>query len=405
MADTTVNNNGVTNIGTRQLHQARPAFISQLIGAQVFIDGNSDVVATKTTDGGATWGAVVPAEAGNATCMDAFFDRRIPGDAGTLIHVAWIDNTATSLRYAAFDILAGTWSVPVDIDGSASGAAAAAVCFIAKNLAGGGWAGWANGTGSGGFKTADFATWEASGNPYESNAIDMTFGLHCSTGNTGDCRIAFGDLSAAEITVKTLTYSTDAVAESAAVQVNHLGGTGLAFDICTDLTDGSSVIVGFNEFNAATADMLASRVPAGASPTPVALTNVLTDSAASGVAGVSVDPVSGAYEAYYSRGTTLHSATKVFKKRSTDRGATWGLESAYSEAAEADVRVIRGSDLGIQGGLLQPSWFENVANDLFVNLVNDSAVAPAASGGKPGKVPPGQAKKGFLNWGTRWRPF
>lgn len=385
MADTTVNANVNTSSGNRYAHPSGPAWISTLVGASVFIDGNNDVVAVRTTDGGATHSAVIAAEAGTAGSIESFFDRRIPGDNGVLLHVVWVDNVLTSFRYQAFNIETGAWvGSVVEIDGTASGAIGVSACFITKTRAGTFVAGWANGTGSGCFRSDDGATWNSTGNPYEAHAIDLAMGMHCATSNSRDARILFGDASATEMTAKTFDDTAGTWSESGSIMTCHLGVTGLACDVTTDPSDGSSVVVGWNEFDTATADLKVSRVPAGASPTPAALADAVSNSAESGVAGVFVFP-DGTIWALFSSGTALHSLTTVKKAVSTDRGVSFGAPAAYSEAAEADVRVIRGGSVGLtQGGMAQPRWFENVANDLFVNLVNDSEAAGVAVAGGSG---------------------
>lgn len=377
MADTPINASVLATTEFRGVHQSPTYWLSALVGAVIYIDANSDLSASKTTDGGATWGSPVVLEAGNVTGLETFFDRMIPGDTGTKAHAAYIDNTATSFRYAAFDINAGTWSTPVEVDANGAGAVGASSTFIAKTRAGGFWAGWCNNaTASGAFKSDDGVTWAAAASPWESNAADLARGTYCSTDDTKDARIVFGDLSATELTVKTLDDSGASVSESTAIAVCHFTGTQNPCDFGVRLSDGATIVISWNANDAATADLVWARVPASASPTPVALTNVLTDAAESGVCGVFIDQTNDDLYACYASGSAFTGSVTAKYKKSTDDGSTLGAEVAYS-SGEVDIRVIRGGHMGPAsgGGRFQPNMFVNAANDLTINLDNDIEIA------------------------------
>ncbi len=76
------------------------------------------------------------------------------------------------------------------------------------------------------------------------------------------------------------------------------------------------------------------------------------------------------------------STVQVFYKVSTDGGATWGSEVAYSEDAADDFRCLT-CDLGGTESLWSMSWYDDDDNDLFFGVTNSIEItAPAVGGGQ-----------------------
>lgn len=387
MADTTVNASTNASLNLVGLHSKGITWLDTLVGGCVFVNSSNDVVGAKTTDGGVTWSAGTAVQAGTVAGLESFADIRVAGDNGTKIHVAWIDSVANNFRYAAYDISAGTWSTPVNVDGAGDGTAGGTTCFIAKTLAGGFVAGWVSSTNSGAYKSNDGVTWNACASPVEGAAVDYMHGVHVNTDDTKDSGIIFGDVSANEYSIKMYDDSADTWTETA-IAASAIATTSAPADMSTRLSDGHTILVFWNATDTATADYLAFdlRLNSIASPTVTALTNILTDSAESGAGGCFIDQAANHIYATYLRGTAFGSTTKVYYKVSTDGGLTWSVETAYSEAAEGPLRTCFGGDMGrnANGGRFQPMFLNSTASDLFVNLVNDvevSAVVPVVGGG------------------------
>jgi len=93
-------------------------FISQSTGYAFYRDSGGGCVYSKTTDGGATWGAAVTVNS-NTSCIQiaVWYDRWTPGDTtGNLIHIATIDTTNDDIFYRYLDTSSDTLSTgPVNI--------------------------------------------------------------------------------------------------------------------------------------------------------------------------------------------------------------------------------------------------------------------------------------------------
>src|SRR3972149_6828771 len=85
---------------------------SPLIGYMVYLDTARDLHYQKTTDGGATWGGVVEISGNVNVACDAFADWQVSGDAGTKIHIAYIDSTIDDIMYVNLETSTDTLSTP-----------------------------------------------------------------------------------------------------------------------------------------------------------------------------------------------------------------------------------------------------------------------------------------------------
>lgn len=383
MADTTLD--GALQVISEQ-HNIRPQgpyWLSTTVGAVIFVDNNGDVAARKTTDGGATWAAKVTLAFASAT-IGVWFDQQTPGDTGTKIHVAVSDFGGDLMTYAAFDITAGTWSTPNVINATNNGGVGAGGAFIQKTRAGTYVCGWCeNGVTSGAYRSDDTVTWAACANPYESHVLDQVRGVSVDTGDTRDSGILFVDVSATEYSIKMYDDSADTWTETSVDVVGATPTTSTNWDTSTRLSDGHTILAYHEIPDNAGDDLLVKDLTLNsiAAPTSTSLTNVLTDIAESGCAGIFIDQATNALYVAYARGSAFLATVSIFYKKSTDGGTSWGSETAYSEDAEDDYRSIHGGAmLGSGGGRFQPIWFDDDDNDLFINLTNDIEIAAASTG-------------------------
>src|SRR4029450_433324 len=79
-------------------------FTTASIGYWFYIDSNGTFSYSKTSDGGATWGAAVAISAQTTDiAFDVWFDKWTPGDSGTLIHTWCFDTGVDDIRYRTLD--------------------------------------------------------------------------------------------------------------------------------------------------------------------------------------------------------------------------------------------------------------------------------------------------------------
>src|SRR4030095_7155978 len=84
-------------------------FTTASIGYFFYIDSDGTFGYSKTTDGGATWGAQVEVEAATTNiAFDVWFDQWTPGDSGTLIHMWFFDSTADDVYWRSLDTSSDT---------------------------------------------------------------------------------------------------------------------------------------------------------------------------------------------------------------------------------------------------------------------------------------------------------
>lgn len=384
MADTTVTSASTSLAGAPIWG---PFWTSPLIGAIVSTDDGFDVTAYKTTDGGANWTKSADAIAGSVVHVAAWFDQQEPGNSGSLIHCVWLDDpgggSSETFKYANYDIPTNTWSTPVNVATGLTNVTAGS-CFIVGTKAGGLVCGFANATASGAFSSPDGVTWTGIANPFESNVADYVLGVWCDTDDDADAAILFWDVSADEVSVKIFDSSGAAWTETSVSgsMVDNSTYRYSGWGVQTRLSDGKSILAAWNGIDLTTADLRCWELDLNSvvSPTITGLTEINTNLAESGGAGVFIDPVMDDIYVVYVKGGTWSTSTTVVYKKSTDGGATWGTETVYSEAAASDnVQISAGHCSATGGGFFQPCWRNETLDDMFVNLVNDVAIAGAVS--------------------------
>lgn len=397
MADTAVDTGLSTSSNTPGFTPYGPFWISTTKGAVFFVDANSDMCARITTDGGASWGSLIAAEAGTVATFSVFFGRQNPGNSGTLVYAAWSDSALSRIRYAEFDIDAGTWSSPVDA-GAATSIAGGTMSFIAVSRSGNRIVGHVrNANNTLCRRSTDGSSWSNAAAPFESNVFDDTMGVSVNTGDNDDAGILFLDRSATELSVKMYDWSADTWTETA-IGTSAEDFATYPFGQCTRVSDGVVIVAAWTQVDNAASDLkvYSCALTSISTPTISTLTNIITDQAESIGAGVFVDPNTDDIYVAYATGTTYTSSLNVYYKKSTDDGSTWGSQTAYGEDADADIRTVTGGACGTAGGRFQPLFFNDDLNDIFVNLTNDIEIAAAGGGDPEGLLVGGKLIRGGL---------
>lgn len=369
-----------------------PYWITDQVGAIIFIDSNQDMAARKTTDGGQTWAAAVTAEAGQAIGVSSWFDQQTVGDTGTKVHCCWTEVANTDFTYANYDISSNAWSTPVDITGTATvGGQEHSGIVKARNgnlvaVKSGGTVG--NGT----WKSTDAgASWSSINACEEGTAPDHLFGACVDTGDTADVAMIFWDVSADQISVKMYDDSGNTWTETniASSQVDDLNNS-IQFCASTRLSDGHMLLVAWNAVDSATADLTFWELTLNsiASPTIGSPVTVVSNSSESGACSIFIDQTNDDMYVSYLRGTTWTDLTKAYYVKSTDGGASWGSEQTYQQQIEDDFRGVGRTAMGAAsgGGRFMPAFVDDDDDDIFVNYNNSVSIAAVSSSLPDGKA-------------------
>lgn len=375
MANTTVTATVVANLRAIAQSNIGPFWVSDQIGAIIAPNGDGDMCAYRTTDGGAGW-TEVEAEDGTVANYSAWFDRQNLADEGDGVHVAWMDDADDEVKYARFDVGAGTWGSVVTVQASVPPNASLALnsCFVGKARSGRLYLGYATASTSGAEESDDGSTWTAIASPWESNVGDYTLPAVCNTGDNNDFAIIFWDRGANEISIKLYDESGDSWGEtSVASSVTPNNNFSARWAASTRHSDGKVILVALSAVDSATGDMLAWALEIDASPSASALTNALTDVDGTWGTGLFIAPNDDLYACYLRGSDFAANDALPYYKLSTDDGSSWGSETSISDASASDFRQISGGVVGGvgTGGRFLPGFVDHDADDLLVNLTTD----------------------------------
>lgn len=384
MADTAVNT-VVNSLHYLRSVRAGPIWIDPNT-AYVFFDDAADFLAIlsyqKTTDGGATWSSAVAISSDPPITVSVWYDQWTPGNAGTLIHIAYTEADTDDVLYHNLDTLDDTLSTEV-------------VVFAGASFANGNWdegtidivrarggnlyiAFWGDADGEYGFyrSTDDGATWTSRTDVATYDAVD---GILLMPGNETDENDIIGitwNRSANGTRLKTYDNSGDAWSLVVLAGAQFDDASYYQMSAAPRHSDNHVILAVWSTLDAATADLKVWDITD--SSTITAMTNVLTDTDNSAQVAVLINQQNDDIYVAYLKGGTWEATVDVKYKKSTDGGTTWGAEASYSEAAADDIRALwAGISVGPAGGRFQPMFFNDDLDDLFVNLTNDVYFAPS----------------------------
>lgn len=339
----------------------------------VYIDAQSDVVYTKSTNKGITWTAPVAVSGAiTARALAIWFDRW-SGIAAGKIHCAYTDDTGSDILYASIDTESSdTVSTPVTVFNGASSASGGALTIWRSRgtntirIAGAIDAGAEDGAWS---STDSGATWaDTIADPSEGATQDQYFGLPGWNADANDEMIIFIDASANGLSVKRYDDSGNTWTETAIIAdgsfTDQVAATAFPHVACfVDIANSRNVIACWNAVDAANQDLRVFVITDSAitETTTNAVLNATDDC---GLVAFAIDTVTGYWYVFYggkSDGSeTYNTSMMIYYKISTDAGETWGAETQLS----TQLRTIAGlwTTPRFSGDFLT-AWYNDATND------------------------------------------
>ena len=356
---------------------------------------HSSLYYRKTTNGGATWSARVlvktPSDYGIYR-WSIWYDRWTPGETGTKIHIVYIDYNASAVFYRSLDTAGDVLSAEVLIH-SGGTADTEEVVDITKARGGNLYCGyWIRSTTSGFKKSADDgATWNVCTTMADGAAIDIILLMPGNEADTNDIWCFYWDVSASEVSLK--VYDSSGNSWSETLISASIVYAGYIYRSVDDISasqrhsDNHVILAVWSERNAATADLKVWDI--GGAGSIVAKTNVLTNSDDSGYCAVFINQLNDDIYVAYIKGSAWNVTVNPFYKKSTDSGATWGVQMPLSESAEDDIRYVwAGHSVGSDCGYFMPVWVNEDLSELDTNIVNAVYICSPAPPLPPPPSPP-----------------
>lgn len=392
MADVTIDNNA-SSILDKGAVRGGIFWTSPTVGYIIYADTSHDLVYKKTSDGGATWAVHVDIAAPGACATpgyDCYADWQTAGDAGTKIHIAYVDADDNEIRYIYLDtsndsvggldtieacqgtgVFRGGFQYNVTlISITKTRGGNLAIAFKYQDNSPAYFYGF--------YTSPDATTWTSKTNPYAAGG-DYCLLFPGNETDNQDIWAAYWDISEDDILLRTFDNSGNSWSAGTAINADMVETTSfLNMDGAVRLSDGHLLFVAWNLYDNANADLKAWDINGEGSIT--AKTDVLTDSAESFLVSVFINQATNDIYITYMIGTAISSLVAVFYKKSTDGGANWGVQSAIQANAEDDERWISSGAVKVTwGGKFLPVWFNNDLYDLYVNTDNGISI-PAVSG-------------------------
>ena len=357
------------------------------VGYLIYADSLYDLKYKKTTDGGATWGSAINIRTGRVVDFDCWADWQTAGDAGTKIHIAYLDTDTDDVRYVYLDTSNDTIGGD-DLIEACQGSGELDLSYgtiyhwlsITKTR-GGNLAVVLRYTDSlaalfyGFYTSPDGDTWTSENTLWEA-AKDYVLLFPSNEADNQDIWAIFWDIDANEISLKTYDDSGNSWSEQlisasmADTSYKQMGGA-------IRLSDGHLIFAAWSEYSAATADLMVWDINGAGSIT--AKTNVITDTNEYFLASVFINQVNGDIYVAYAGGTDTTTLVAVFYQKSVDGGANWGGQTALQADVEDDEKWISaGAMKASWGGKFQPVWFNDDLNDLFTNIDNGISIMPTS---------------------------
>lgn len=303
----------------------------------VYVDSNTDVVFTKTTDG-LNWSTPTTIFTGTVTALSIWYDRWSNISAG-LIHCAYVENVNDDVLYRSIDTESSD-GLSSETTIFAGASAVTGGCLSITRARGGNLYCHAvidAGAEGGFFRSTDVgATW---GSRTVNEAIATTDQIIMLPGWAADNQDAmafFWDASADEISRYLYDDSANSWAETsiAATMLDVVATTHFPhFAAAVDITNSRNLLVAWSAVDAANQDLRCWHVTESAITEVTEVVLNATDDC--GFAAIGIDTATQDWYVFYggkSDGTdVVATALTLNYKSSTDDGATWGSETPVVE--------------------------------------------------------------------------
>lgn len=378
MADVSIDSSivAVTARGVRAV-----VFTTDQIGYWFYLDSDGVFGYSKTTDGGATWGAQVNVDSTAETTIVAFdvwFDKWTPGDTGTKIHTWFFGVTADDVFYRSLDTNGDTLGTQVVASAEAT-AVAGRGAFVSGTKTRSGYLYVAYDIDAGAerelFRSTDGgATWGSSlsGTFVEATLDTCALFPASGTGDNNDMWAVYYDASATALTLKLWDSSAATAVESSTIQTHTDGSTDLTgqfgFSASVRHSDGHLILAAVSlRDNASSVHNVYDITDTSTITTKGNITTNIDDHY---YPQVFIDQATNdIYVAYNGKrdGTeVLDTTTKVYYTKSTDGGTTWSAgDTAYMEGAAGVVQQVWAP---LMGQRFYVGW--RVGTTLLGNKVN-----------------------------------
>ena len=344
---------------------------------------NSDVYYQKSDNSGLTWNAPVLIKATTGCGIAVWFDKWTPSDAGTLIHVAYMETAGSDVFYRSLDTASDTLGTEITVFAGASFSANANTCLsitktrepkIIVAFDGDG------GTETGTYESDDYPVTAFSALATDINEATTDYYWLASGNETGtdEFYAIFFDRSAGELTLKYGNGSA-AYTEVALGTLTNIASSTVAPQVAICIGTNSHTYVAWwtNQDNAA-ADLNFIDITAGA--TVASLVKILDSADDQGGVALGTDTDNTDLYVFYLGKTdgsdTAFTSVSVNYRVSTDDGATWGNETLLS-TFNRPLTYINCSLEGA-GGIIPVAYGGTEAGVL--NMVNSASVASSGGG-------------------------
>lgn len=370
---------------------------SPTVGYVIYVNSVNDLKYRKTVNGGANWAAAVNIRTGAIVCYDCWADWQTAGDAGTKIHIAYMDSDSDDIRYVyldtAIDTVGGDDQIEAsqkadldlapsrtDLQMSITKTRGGNLAVAFRYVAGPAPVEWFYMF----YTSPDATTWTSKPSPWEA-ALDYIQLFPGNEADNQDVWAVFWDLDATEISLKTYDDSGNSWSEQL-IAVNMTPQT-TAFEQMggqVRLSDGHLIFAAWSQYNNPASDLMTWDINGAGSI--VAKTNILTDTPNYILASVFINQVNDDIYVAYIGGTAIATEVAAHYQKSVNGGANWGGQQAMQADAEDDERWISaGCMKAAWGGKFQPVWFNDDDNDLFTNSDNGISIAAKAAVGLENK--------------------
>lgn len=310
----------------------------------VYIEGASDVVFVKSTDGGLTWSATTSIFSGTATAVSIWYDRWSNIAAG-LIHVAWQESVTDDTLYRTINTESSdALSTQTTIT---TGASTLAGGFLSIARARGGNVYCRTqidaGTEGGFFRLPNAnvpnGAWDAARTINEAGATqDQMLLLPGWAADNQDMMAFFWDASADEISRQLYDDSANTWAETsiATLMVDQVATTAFPhFAAAVDITNSRNLLVAWSDIDLLNADLRCWHVTESAITEVANVVQNSTDD--QGLCAIGINTANEDWYVFYGGkadgSETFPTAINIYYKVSIDDGATWGAENLLTNAA------------------------------------------------------------------------